>query len=198
MNELGARVRLVKGAYKEPASVGASRTRRTSTPPSVRLMRLLLDEGDYPAIATHDEAIIEQTRARTPPQRAIARDRFEFQMLYGIRRDLQASLVADGLPGAYLRPVRPRVVPLLHAPPGRTPGQHRLRPARHHRRAPLAIAQPYLGSALLHSAIRLPTDQVVNRCAGPRFGKSVRTLDTKPRSCPYSRRGAAAKRRARS
>ena len=58
-------------------------------------MQLLLDEGTYPAIATHDEAIIAKTRAYAH-SRNIARHQFEFQMLYGIRRDLQASLVADG------------------------------------------------------------------------------------------------------
>ena len=58
-------------------------------------MRLLLDEGTYPAIATHDEATLAETRAYAA-ERAIARDRFEFQMLYGIRRDLQTSLVAAG------------------------------------------------------------------------------------------------------
>jgi proline dehydrogenase len=58
-------------------------------------MRLLLEKGTYPAIATHDEALIDQTRAFAA-ERNLGRDRFEFQLLYGIRRDLQAALVADG------------------------------------------------------------------------------------------------------
>jgi proline dehydrogenase len=58
-------------------------------------MRLLLDGGVYPAIATHDEAILMETRNHATAH-GVAPDRFEFQMLYGIRRDLQASLVADG------------------------------------------------------------------------------------------------------
>jgi proline dehydrogenase len=58
-------------------------------------MRLLLEKGTYPAIATHDEALIEETRAYAT-ERNLGRDRFEFQMLYGIRRDLQAALVAGG------------------------------------------------------------------------------------------------------
>jgi proline dehydrogenase len=55
-------------------------------------MKLLLDAANYPAIATHDPAIIDGAR-RYAAERGIARDRFEFQMLYGIRRDLQASLL---------------------------------------------------------------------------------------------------------
>jgi len=61
----------------------------------VELMKLLLDRGDSPAIATHDEAIIEQTKA-CAAARQLPRDAFEFQMLYGIRRDLQRRLVAEG------------------------------------------------------------------------------------------------------
>jgi proline dehydrogenase len=94
MVQLGARIRLVKGAYKEPESV-AHQKKADVDAAYIRLMHLLLDQATYPAIATHDPAIIEDARqyARTA---GIASDRFEFQMLYGIRRDLQASLVADG------------------------------------------------------------------------------------------------------
>jgi len=94
MNELGARVRLVKGAYKEPASV-AWQQKSEVDEAFIRLMRLLLDEGTYPAIATHDEPLLAAAREYASA-RGIASDRFEFQMLYGIRRDLQASLVAAG------------------------------------------------------------------------------------------------------
>jgi proline dehydrogenase len=94
MNELGARVRLVKGAYKEPASVAHKKKKDVDTS-FLRLMRLLLDDGTYPAIATHDEELLEATRAYAA-ERGIAKDRFEFQMLYGIRRDLQSSLMANG------------------------------------------------------------------------------------------------------
>jgi proline dehydrogenase len=94
MNELGARVRLVKGAYKEPPSV-AFQKKADVNASFVRLMQLLLDEGAYPAIATHDPAMINATLAHAT-QRGIATDRYEFQMLYGIRRDLQASLHAAG------------------------------------------------------------------------------------------------------
>jgi proline dehydrogenase len=94
MNELGARVRLVKGAYKEPASV-AFRHKADVDAAFVRLMHLLLDHGVYPAIATHDEAMVAATRTYATEQQ-IPTDRFEFQMLYGIRRDLQTGLLAAG------------------------------------------------------------------------------------------------------
>jgi proline dehydrogenase len=58
-------------------------------------MRLLLDGGTYPAIATHDPAMIDAAKAYAQ-ERGVAKDQFEFQMLYGIRRDLQASLVSEG------------------------------------------------------------------------------------------------------
>jgi proline dehydrogenase len=94
MNELGARVRLVKGAYKEPKDV-AYQAKADVDAAYIRIMRVLLRDGTYPAIATHDPAMLEATRAYAREQ-AIAPDRFEFQMLYGIRRDLQTSLQRDG------------------------------------------------------------------------------------------------------
>jgi proline dehydrogenase len=94
VNALGARVRLVKGAYKEPPSVAFPEKSEVDAN-FLRLTKLLLDEGTYPAIATHDETLLAATRAHADAH-AIARDRYEFQMLYGIRRDLQAALVADG------------------------------------------------------------------------------------------------------
>jgi len=90
----GIRVRLCKGAYLEPAEV-AFPNKADVDRNYVELMQLLLDQGHYPAIATHDEKIIEQTKAYVAKRR-IASDCFEFQMLYGIRRDLQRKLVAQG------------------------------------------------------------------------------------------------------
>ena len=84
----------MKGAYKEPAAV-AFQQKSEVDEAYVRLMRLLLHEGTYPAIATHDEAMLAATREYAASH-SIAADRFEFQMLYGIRRDLQTSLVAGG------------------------------------------------------------------------------------------------------
>ena len=92
----------------------------------MRLMQLLLDEGTYPAIATHDPAMIEATK-RYAAEKGYARDRFEFQMLYGIRRDLQASLVKRRLPHAHLRAVRPAVVSVFHAAARRAAGECRVR-----------------------------------------------------------------------
>ena len=94
MNELRARVRLVKGAYKEPSSVAYQRKDEVNAA-FVRLARQLLDHGTYPAIATHDEQLIADVRAYAA-ERRIATDRFEFQLLYGIRRDLQTALAAGG------------------------------------------------------------------------------------------------------
>jgi proline dehydrogenase len=94
MNRLGARVRLVKGAYKEPRDVALQK--KTDVDAAfVEIMKLLLDEGTYPAIATHDPAMIAATRAFAAG-RGIGPNRYEFQMLYGIRRDLQAELVRQG------------------------------------------------------------------------------------------------------
>jgi proline dehydrogenase len=94
MNELGANVRLVKGAYKEPASVAYQQKAEVDAA-YLRQMRLLLDHGVYPAFATHDMALVDEIKAYAA-ERRIARDQYEFQMLYGVRRDLQASFVADG------------------------------------------------------------------------------------------------------
>lgn len=85
-------VRLCKGAYLEPATVAFSRKPEVDAN-YVKLMKLLLSEGTYPAIASHDENIIREV-LRYVAEQNIARDRFEFQMLYGIRRDLQRELVS--------------------------------------------------------------------------------------------------------
>ena len=94
LNALGARVRLVKGAYKEPKEV-AFQNKSEVDAAFVELMRLLLDEGKYPAIATHDPDMIDATKAYAR-SKGYTNDRFEFQMLYGIRRDLQTALVKEG------------------------------------------------------------------------------------------------------
>jgi proline dehydrogenase len=91
---LGTRIRLVKGAYREPREV-AWQKKADVDASFVRLMQLLLREGLFPAIATHDPAMIDATR-QYAWEIGLAPEAFEFQMLYGIRRDLQAALVADG------------------------------------------------------------------------------------------------------
>ncbi len=90
----GVRVRLVKGAYKEPKSV-AFQNKSEVDHNYVRLMTMLLLHGNYPAIATHDEAIINAT-CKYARDNGISKAAFEFQMLYGIRRDLQEKLVGQG------------------------------------------------------------------------------------------------------
>jgi proline dehydrogenase len=87
-------VRLCKGAYREPNTVAFARKSDVDSN-YVKLMKLLLEEGSYPAIASHDEKILRHALRHIEEQN-IAPDRFEFQMLYGIRRDLQRELVRRG------------------------------------------------------------------------------------------------------
>ena len=94
LNGMGVRVRLVKGAYKEPKTVAYQKKSEVDAA-FVDLMHTLLDAGTYPAIATHDPKMIDATKAYVRKQ-GYMKDRFEFQMLYGIRRDLQAALVNEG------------------------------------------------------------------------------------------------------
>jgi proline dehydrogenase len=94
LTEKGIPVRLCKGAYREPADVAFARKADVDAN-YVKLMRQLLDRGIYPAIASHDQTIIRQAVEFVRENR-IGSDRFEFQMLYGIRRDLQAELVRQG------------------------------------------------------------------------------------------------------
>ena len=91
---MGARVRLVKGAYAEPPSIAFPHKRDVDAA-FARLAERLLRSGVYPAIATHDERLIASTR-QAAARFGITPDRFEFQMLYGIRRDLQVQLRRDG------------------------------------------------------------------------------------------------------
>lgn len=94
MLALGAQIRLVKGAYKEPKSV-AYQDKAGVDAAYARLIKVLLTEGTCPAIATHDPGMIDMTR-RFAAEHGIGADRYEFQMLYGIRRDLQTALVQAG------------------------------------------------------------------------------------------------------
>lgn len=94
VNALGARVRLVKGAYKEPKAV-AHQTKAGVDAAYARMLKTLITEGHDPAIATHDPAMIELAR-QVARDHNVPPDRFEFQMLYGVRRDLQAMLVKAG------------------------------------------------------------------------------------------------------
>src|ERR1051325_1265550 len=92
--QLKARVRLCKGAYKEPETV-AYPAKKDVDSNYVRSMQELMLKGNYPGLATHDEAIIRQAK-RFAKEKNIPSDRYEFQMLYGVRRDLQDRLVREG------------------------------------------------------------------------------------------------------
>ena len=96
INRLGGRVRLVKGAYREGADVAFQQKAEVDAQ-YIAQMKMLLKDGHYPAIATHDPAMIDATKAFAAAEQ-IGIERYEFQMLYGIRRDLQASLSAAGHP----------------------------------------------------------------------------------------------------
>ncbi len=90
----GVRVRLVKGAYKEPKEIAFQQKSEVDRN-YVRLTMMLLSRGNFPAIATHDEAIINAA-CKYARDNGISKSAFEFQMLYGIRRDLQEKLVSQG------------------------------------------------------------------------------------------------------
>lgn len=94
LNAAGVPVRLCKGAYLEPPEIAFPKKKDVDRNYIV-LMKTLLDKGAYPALATHDEHIIGQA-IRHIEQRGIGKDSFEFQMLYGVRRDLQSRLAAQG------------------------------------------------------------------------------------------------------
>ncbi len=90
----GIRIRLCKGAYKEPPEIAFQKKSEVDAN-YVKLMKILMKSGIYHGLATHDEKIINQAKAFATKNR-ISRDAFEFQMLYGIRRDLQQALVREG------------------------------------------------------------------------------------------------------
>lgn len=94
LNQLEIPVRLCKGAYNEPADLAIADKQQVDQA-FVRLMRILLKDGKFPAIATHDPAILKQAvsfakEIDLPPSR------FEFEMLYGVRRDLQQQILKQG------------------------------------------------------------------------------------------------------
>jgi proline dehydrogenase len=90
----GIRIRLCKGAYREPTEIAFQKKSEVDAN-YVRLMKTLLKSGVCHGMATHDEKMIDETKAFATREN-IARDSFEFQMLHGVRRDLQQHLVRDG------------------------------------------------------------------------------------------------------
>ena len=91
---IGCRIRLVKGAYKEPSEIAFPRKKDVDAN-YIKLMRLLLPSGIYNALATHDPEMIDAA-IRFAAEQGITKDKLEFQMLYGIRADLQSRLVREG------------------------------------------------------------------------------------------------------
>lgn len=94
LNQRRIRVRLCKGAYKEPASVAFPKKEQVNSN-FIALMKLLLDNGAFHSIATHDDAMIAATK-KYAEEKNVSRDKFEFQMLYGINRTAQLELVSAG------------------------------------------------------------------------------------------------------
>lgn len=94
LNKVKAKVRLCKGAYKEPSTI-AFKKMRDVRKNFIKLDESLLLEGNYPAIATHDDLLIEATKEFVK-ENGISNDQFEFQMLYGIRTKTQERLVQEG------------------------------------------------------------------------------------------------------
>jgi proline dehydrogenase len=93
-NRIRARVRICKGAYKEPDTVAYAEKKEVDAS-YVKCMQALMLSGNYPGIATHDEAIVREAK-KFAAENAIESSRYEFQMLFGVRRDLQDQLVREG------------------------------------------------------------------------------------------------------
>lgn len=93
-NQRGISIRLTKGAYREPASIAIQRKSDVDRSYST-LMKTLLDHGTYPALGTHDERLVTEALAYVR-EKGIAASRFEFEMLHGIRRDLQKRVIQEG------------------------------------------------------------------------------------------------------
>lgn len=93
-DHIRARVRICKGAYQEPDTVAYAEKKEVDSN-YIKCMRELMLKGDYPGIATHDEAIVREAK-RFAKENSIDPSRYEFQMLYGVRRDLQYQLVREG------------------------------------------------------------------------------------------------------
>lgn len=93
-NQRGISIRLTKGAYREPASIAIQKKKDVDRGYS-ELMKVLLDSGTYPALATHDEKLIDEALAYVK-EKGISSSHFEFEMLHGVRRDLQKRVVDQG------------------------------------------------------------------------------------------------------
>ena len=117
----GIRIRLCKGAYKEPPDIAFPKKADVDAN-YVKLAKMLLKSGIYHGLATHDENIIATMKQFATAEK-IPPTAYEFQMLYGVRRDLAGTTGARRLRPARLHSVWDGVVSVLHAPPGRAPGE---------------------------------------------------------------------------
>ena len=125
LRPLDPAIRLVKGAYDEPASIAYTNRRSVDANFLGLAVRFLLDGRGRPirlGLGTHDVALIEQI-AEQVGAAGIGRDGFEVEMLYGIREDQQRRLAAGRLPGPGPHRLRRALVPVVHAPPRRAAGQ---------------------------------------------------------------------------
>ena len=125
-------MRLVKGAYKEPKAVAYPKKADVDAA-YARMLKTLLTDGHDPAIATHDPAMIELART-IAREHDIAPDRFEFQMLYGVRRDLQTMLVKAGYRVRVYIPFGREWFPYFMRRLGERPANVHVRHSRHPRR----------------------------------------------------------------
>jgi proline dehydrogenase len=132
LEKLKAKIRLCKGAYRESASVAYPRKSDVDAA-FLRLMRTLIDEGSYPAFATHDPRMIAATKTYAA-ERGLGADGFEFQMLYGVRRDLQAALRAEGYRVRVYLPFGQQWFPYFMRRLGERPANARPLPTRPSRR----------------------------------------------------------------
>ena len=153
-------LRFVKGAYLEPQSVAYPDKRDVDEAYAALVERSLSSSG-FTAIATHDTALIERAITYANANQ-IDRSRFQFQMLYGVRSRLQLDLVATGLRRARRDAVRPRLVPLSHAAPGRAARERSL----HREERDPAVA--------LHGTHRSASGVTWSSCVAPRAPWSAR------------------------
>lgn len=112
LNQVKARVRLCKGAYKEPANIAHQKMDDIRSA-YLQLAESLITHGNYPGIATHDELLIEAVK-RFVAEHGISRDRFEFQMLYGLRPEAQEQLVQQGYHLRVYVPYGPEWMPYFY------------------------------------------------------------------------------------
>ena len=161
----GSRIRLCKGAYREPAEV-AFQGKEAVDASYLRCLRILMEGQGYPMVASHDPQMISAAQAYAA-ETGRGTDDFEIQMLYGIRDSEQTRLVDDGRARAHLHPVRERLVRLLHATAGRAPRQPGVLPARP-RRTAVAASQHSLEQRCVDTDHRAVNDGAVR--AGCRSG----------------------------